>query len=136
MSLNDQAIIEEFRQNDGKVRGWSNIAPILLLHTTGARTGAERVSPLVSMPLENGWAVFASKGGADENPAWFHNVLAHPEVTIEIGTDEVPVRAREAKGDEYDRIWSRQKAMMPNFAEYERRTKRERIPVIVLEPAT
>jgi deazaflavin-dependent oxidoreductase (nitroreductase family) len=127
------AIIDEFRANDGVVGGYFAHLTLLLLHHKGARSGIERVSPLAMQPVEGGWAVFASKGGADEHPAWYHNLLANPETVVEVGAATVPVRAYEATGDEYDRIWTKQKADAPQFAEYERRTARERIPVIVLE---
>lgn len=130
----NQAVIEEFRANEGVVGGYFEHLQLLLLHHKGAKTGTERISPLAMQPVDNGWAVFASKGGADDHPGWYHNVLAEPEVTIEVGTDKVPVYAYEASGAEYDRIWSKQKADVPQFAEYEHRTKRARIPVIVLEP--
>ncbi len=132
--MNDfnQRIIEEFRANGGRVGGPFEGAPMLLLHTTGARSGAERVSPVVYQPDDGGWVVFASKGGAPTNPDWFHNLRAHPDATIEVGTDTVPVVARVAEGDERERLWSRQKERMPGFADYEQKTTRE-IPVVVLE---
>jgi deazaflavin-dependent oxidoreductase (nitroreductase family) len=81
------------------------------------------------------YAVFASKGGAPTSPDWYHNLLAHPDVSAEIGTETKPLLAREASDDERDRIWSRQKSLYPGFADYERRTSR-RIPVVILEPAS
>ena len=107
---------------------------MLLLHTTGARSGAERVSPLVYQEVGDDVAVFASMGGAPTHPAWFHNLVAHPDVTVEIGTDTVPMRARVAEGDERERIWARQKELMSGFADYEAKTDRV-IPVVVLERA-
>jgi deazaflavin-dependent oxidoreductase (nitroreductase family) len=129
----NQAIIDEFRANGGVVGGNFTGVPLALVHHKGARSGAERVAPLASQELDNGWAVFASKGGADENPGWYYNLLANPETLVEIGQETVPVRAYEATGPEYDRIWSRQKSLLPHFAEYEKRTSRSYIPVIVLE---
>ncbi|MBV8236087.1 MAG: nitroreductase family deazaflavin-dependent oxidoreductase [Acidimicrobiia bacterium] len=126
-------IIEEFRANAGKVGGPFEGATVLLLHTRGARTGLERVNPLAYQPVGDDIAVFASKAGADTNPDWYHNLLANPLTTVEVGTDTVEVRARVAEGEERERIWERQKELMPGFAEYEQKTKR-RIPVIVLEP--
>ena len=125
-------IIEEFRANGGRVGRPFDGRPVLLLHTTGARSGAERVNPVVYQADDGRWVVFASKGGAPTNPDWFHNLRAHPEATIEVGTDTVPVVARVAEGDERDRLWTRQKDLMPGFAEYERKTTRQ-IPVVVLE---
>lgn len=130
----NQAIIKEFRANDGVVGGYFAGVPLVLVHHTGARSGVERIAPLASQKVGKGWAVFASKGGADDNPAWFHNLLANPETTIEAGTETVAVVAREAQGDEYDRIWTKQKTDLPTFAEYEKKTKRPYIPVVVLEP--
>ncbi len=132
MSDFNQRIIEEFRSNDGRVGGPFEGAPMLLLHTTGARSGTERVSPVVYAEDDGRWVVFASKGGAPTNPDWFHNLRAHPDATIEVGTDTVPVVARTAGGDERERLWSRQKERMPGFVDYEQKTTRE-IPVVVLE---
>ena len=130
----NQAIIEEFRANDGVVGGYFTGVPIALVHHTGAKSGIERIAPLASQKLDNGWAVFASKGGADENPAWYYNLLSNPETKVEVGRETYEVRAYEAKDEEYDRIWNKQKSDLPTFAEYEKRTKRSYIPVIVLEP--
>jgi deazaflavin-dependent oxidoreductase (nitroreductase family) len=129
----NSGIIEEFRTNEGKVGGRFEGAPMLLLHHKGAKTGTERVNPMVFQKVDNGYAVFASKGGAPTNPAWYHNLVANPDVEVEIGTDTIPVRARVAEGDERERIWTKQKERMPGFADYERNTTRQ-IPVIVLEP--
>lgn len=126
-------IIEEFRNNEGRVGGRFEGATILLLHHLGAKTGTERVNPLVTQELGDGrWAVFASKGGAPDNPDWYHNLRANPEAKIEIGTRTAEVKARVLDGDERDRIWARQKEIMPGFADYERSTDRE-IPVVLLE---
>jgi deazaflavin-dependent oxidoreductase (nitroreductase family) len=128
-------IIDEFRANKGKVGGPFEGAPVLLLHHTGAKSGTERVNPLVYQPLDNGrYAIFASKGGADTNPDWFHNLVAHPHTSIEVGTDTVPVVSRVTEGAERETIWSAQKIAAPGFAEYEQKTTRQ-IPVIILEPA-
>ena len=133
MSDFNAQIIEEFRAHDGKVGGAFEGAPMLLLHTIGARTGADRVNPLVHGRDGDNLVIFATKGGAPTNPDWFHNLVAHPDVTVEVGTENVPVRARVAEGDERDRLWSLQKELMPGFAEYEAKTTRQ-IPVVVLEP--
>jgi deazaflavin-dependent oxidoreductase (nitroreductase family) len=134
MSDWNTAIIDEFRANAGKVGGNFEGAPMLILHTTGAKTGKERVNPLVYQAVGDDVAIFASKGGAPDNPDWFHNLRAHPDVSIEIGTETVPVRARVAEGDEHERIWTRQKELIPGFADYEAKTSRV-IPVVVLERA-
>lgn len=129
----DETIIDEFRDNDGKVGGMFEGRPLLLLHSFGARSGTERICPLIYQEVPGGLAIFASKGGADTNPHWFHNLWAHPETKVEIGSEVRAVRARVAEGDEYERIWSKQKRDLPFFAEYERKTKRAFIPVVVLE---
>jgi len=126
-------IIKEFRQNGGRVGGPFEGHPLLLLHHRGAKSGIERVSPVATQILDDDhWAVFASKGGAPTNPAWYYNLQAHPDVVIEFGISTIPVRARVAAGDERNHIWTKQKQLMPGFAAYEKKTSRE-IPVIVLE---
>jgi deazaflavin-dependent oxidoreductase (nitroreductase family) len=125
-------IIEEFRANDGKVGGQFEGAPLLLLHSIGAKSGAERVSPMMYQATNAGFAVFASAAGADKNPDWYHNLIANPDVQIEVGTDVLDVRAREAVGDERELIWTTQKRDYPGFAGYEAKTDRV-IPVLVLE---
>jgi deazaflavin-dependent oxidoreductase (nitroreductase family) len=130
----NRQIIEEFRANAGVVGGPMAGIPVLLLHNRGAKSGEARINPLVYQPLEDGYAIFGSMGGAPKNPAWFHNLLAKPEVDVEIGTRTEKVVARVVSGEERARIWERQKAEVPQFADYEQRTDRE-IPVIVLEPA-
>jgi deazaflavin-dependent oxidoreductase (nitroreductase family) len=127
-------IIDEFRTNSGKVGGPFKGAPLLLLHHTGAKTGRERVNPLAFQPVGDDFAVFASKGGAPDNPDWYYNLLAHPDTKIEVGTDTVAVTARELHGSERGEIWERQKSLMPGFADYERNADGKRqIPVILLE---
>lgn len=135
MSDWNERIVEEFRANQGQVGGAFAGRPLLLLNHKGAKTGKERTTPLMYQPVGDGYAVFASKGGADHNPHWLHNLLAHPEVTVEVGDAEVAVRARVVEGPERDAIWERQKREWPFFAEYEEKTARDQIPVVVLEPA-
>jgi deazaflavin-dependent oxidoreductase (nitroreductase family) len=126
-------IIKEFRANGGRLGGNFAGAPMLLLHTTGAKSGKERVNPMMYQEVGDDYAVFASKAGAATNPDWYHNLVAHPDAAVEIGTDTKTVRARVAAGDERTRIWEIQKERYPGFAEYERNTDRE-IPVVILEP--
>ena len=126
----NQQIIDQFRANEGKVDHFGDA--LVLLHTTGAKSGKERVNPVAYQAVPGGWAVFASKAGAPTNPDWYYNLLANPDVTIETGTETVAVRARVADGAERDEIWEKQKELMPGFAEYEEKTSRQ-IPVIVLE---
>lgn len=132
MSDWNAAIIDEFRANAGKVGGQFEGAPMLLLHTTGARSGQERVNPLVYQADGDRLVVFGSKGGAPTHPDWFHNLLANPDVTVEVGTETQARRARVAEGDEHERLWSNQKRLMPGFADYEANTTRQ-IPVVILE---
>ena len=127
----NRRVADEFRANGGKVAQFEG-RPLLLLHHTGAKTGTERVNPLVYLPVGEGFAVFGSKAGADTNPAWYHNLRAHPDTTIEVGTETLPVHARVAEGEERERIWEAQKRVNPNFAEYEQKTTRP-IPVVILE---
>jgi deazaflavin-dependent oxidoreductase (nitroreductase family) len=134
MSDWNDKIIEEFRGNDGQVGGQFAGAPLLLLHTVGAKSGQPRVNPMMYRKVEGGYAVFASKGGAATNPDWYHNLLANPHIRAEIGTGTVELVANVAVGDERERIWSAQKADYPGFAEYERKTTRQ-IPVVILEAA-
>jgi deazaflavin-dependent oxidoreductase (nitroreductase family) len=128
-------IIEEFRASGGKVGGNFAGAPLLLLHTTGARSGRERVNPMMYADLGDGRiAVFASKAGAPANPDWYHNLVANPDVSAEIGSGTRHFRARIATADEREPIWTRQKQDYPGFAGYEAKTERQ-IPVVILDPA-
>lgn len=129
----NNAIIEEFRANAGRVGGAFEGKPVLLLHHTGARTGQARVNPLMYRATEGGLAVFASKGGAARDPDWFRNLVANPQASVEVGARHYPVHARVAQGEERDRIFTRQKEEFPQFADYEKSTSRT-IPVVVLEP--
>jgi deazaflavin-dependent oxidoreductase (nitroreductase family) len=133
MSDFNAKIIDEFRANAGKVGGPFDNALVLLLHTRGAKTGQERVNPVVYQALGDALAVFASKGGAPSNPDWYHNLIANPDVKVEVGTDTIDVRARVVEGEEREPIWEKQKQLMPGFAEYEQKTSRQ-IPVVLLEP--
>ena len=133
----NQRIVEEFRANDGKVGGPFQGLSLLLLHHTGAKTGIERVNPLAYQRLgDDAVAVFASKGGAPTNPDWYHNLVANPSASIEIGTERHDVTARVAASDERRRIWEAQKEAYPNFAEYEATTGGREIPVVVLDKVT
>lgn len=131
----NRKIIDEFRSNAGVVGGPFDGIPILLLHHRGAKTGTERINPLAYRRDGDNYVVFASKGGAPENPDWYHNVRANPDVEIEVGTDSLKATARVASGEERDRLWSVQKLEFPGFAGYEDKTNRQ-IPVVVLEPTT
>jgi len=127
----NQQIIEEFRSNRGKVGGQFEGAPLLLLHTTGAKSGAERVTPVMYQRVGDDLAVFASKAGAPTNPDWYHNLVANPRASVEVGEESYDVDSRVAEGQERTRLWEAQKAAYPGFADYERKTTRP-IPVVVL----
>jgi deazaflavin-dependent oxidoreductase (nitroreductase family) len=126
-------VIEEFRANGGIAGGMFEGKPLLLLHNVGARSGTDFVTPLVYLDDGDSWAIFASKGGAPNNPGWYHNLKAQPAVSIEIGSDTVEVTAEEATGAERDRLYSTQEEQQPQFTEYAQKTDRK-IPVIVLKP--
>jgi deazaflavin-dependent oxidoreductase (nitroreductase family) len=125
-------LVAEYRANGGKVTGMFANAPLLLLTTRGAKTGTIYTTPLVYTKDGDRLVIIASKGGAPTNPAWFHNLLTHPDATVELGTDKFPVRAEEAKGEERDRLFNAQATLMPNFAEYQKNTTRI-IPVVTLK---
>lgn len=129
-------IIEEFRSHGGKVGGNFAGASMILVHHRGRVSGVERVTPLVYQSVPTGYAVFASKAGATTDPDWLHNLLAHPETTVEVGSEAIAVTVRVAEQAERDRIWERQKAAAPGFAEYEKAAAPRIIPVVVLEPRT
>ncbi len=125
------AIITEFRTNQGRVGGNFAGAPLLLLHTTGARSGQERIHPMMYLDLGDRRFVFASKAGADTNPDWYHNLIANPAVTVEVGTETYPGTARPVQGPERDRIYQEQASRYPGFGEYQEKTSRS-IPVVEL----
>ena len=132
MSDYNTQLIEQFRATGGNPTEGMNL---LLLHHTGAKSGTERVTPVVYQQLDGDRvAIFASKAGAPTNPDWFHNLRANPETTIEIGTETKRVRARVADEAERDEIWEQQKLDMPQFAGYEETAQGRTIPVVVLEP--
>ncbi|MGY2703751.1 MULTISPECIES: nitroreductase family deazaflavin-dependent oxidoreductase [unclassified Nocardioides] len=133
MSDYNATIIEDFRANHGRVGGDFEGAPLLLLHTTGARSGQERVNPVMYLRDGDRYLVFASKGGAPDNPDWYHNLTAHPDASIEVGDDVLEVRAEELPRAERDEKYAQQAALYPGFADYERNTDRV-IPVVALVP--
>ena len=124
-------VIEEFRANDGVVGGPFEGASMVLVHNTGAKSGEQHVTPLVYLPDGDRVVIFASKGGAPTNPGWYYNLKAHPDVTIEVGSETFPVTVSEAEGEERDRLFAEQVQRMPQFAEYARTAGRV-IPVLVL----
>ncbi|MGA2209568.1 MAG: nitroreductase family deazaflavin-dependent oxidoreductase [Acidimicrobiales bacterium] len=127
----NQKIIEEFRANEGKVGGQFEGAPVLLLTTTGAKSGRRHTTPMMYLSGGNGLYVFASKAGAPTNPDWFHNLVANPTVTVEVGTDQYEATAAPLEGAERDRVYAEQAKLYPGFAEYQEKTSRV-IPVVEL----
>ena len=125
-------VIEEFRSNEGRVASFAR-QPLLLLTHRGARSGTRRTNPLAYFRDGDDYVIVASKGGAETNPDWYHNLLAEPLATIEVGTDEIGVSARSADGEERERLWAMITAANPAFADYERKTRRT-IPVVILSP--
>ena len=130
----NQGVVEQFRANNGTVPGRWVGQPLLLLTTTGARSGLPRTTPLIYSTDGDRLVVIASKGGEPTHPDWYHNLAAHPEATVEVGNERFPVRASVAEGAERRRLFDQQAALMPFFAEYERKALRT-IPVVVLERA-
>jgi deazaflavin-dependent oxidoreductase (nitroreductase family) len=128
----NERVIEEFRANVGKVGGRWEGAHLLLLTTTGAKSGRRRTFPLAYLPDGDRLVVFATKGGSPTNPAWYHNLKAYPEVTVEAGTETFDATAVEVTGAERDRLYARQVALRPAFGDYEKKTTRK-IPVFALE---
>jgi deazaflavin-dependent oxidoreductase (nitroreductase family) len=132
MSEANKKVIEEFRANAGKVGGYFEQMPLVLLHTTGAKSGSERINPLAYLRDDDRIFVFASYGGAPHHPDWYWNLKAHPDVTVEVGTESYQATATEITGEERDRLYAEQGGRLPQFAEYQQKTAR-RIPVIALE---
>ena len=129
----NQSIIDEFRANGGNVGGGFDGAPMLLLTTTGAKSGQARTVPLVYLPDGDRYVVFASKAGAPTNPDWYHNLVANPSVSVEVGSDRADADAVVLTGDERDQLFAKQAERMPGFKGYQDNTTRV-IPVIALQP--
>jgi len=127
----NKAIIDEFRANAGKVGGYFAGKTLLILHTVGAKTDQERVNPVAYVVDGDRFVIVASKGGAPTHPAWYYNILAHPVVTVEVGTEQFQVRAEVATEPERTRLYDKMVGMISSFAEYQQKTTR-RIPVIIL----
>jgi deazaflavin-dependent oxidoreductase (nitroreductase family) len=125
----NQSVIERFRHNGGKVTGWTRL---LLLTTTGAKSGQPRTTPLAYSTDGDRLVIVASKGGAPTNPDWYHNLLANPIVAVEVGTDRFQARARVVEGQERERLFAHHAELMPGFAEYQQKTTRQ-LPVVLLE---
>jgi deazaflavin-dependent oxidoreductase (nitroreductase family) len=135
MSDFNQAVIDEFRANDGKVGGYFVGANMLLLHTIGAKSGQSRTNPVVYVPDGDRLVVIASKGGDDSNPDWYYNLLANPAVTVELGSEKFQARATAVTEEpERSRLYAKMVEHRSGFAEYEQKTTRK-IPAVVLERA-
>ena len=132
MKAFNAALIEEFRANGGKVGGRFEGRPVLLLTTTGAKSGRKLTQPLVYLDVDGRRLIFASKAGSPKHPDWYHNLVANPTVTVEVGTDMYQANAVVITGEERDRLYAEQVAAMPTFGEYQEKTTRI-IPVIDLE---
>ena len=127
----NQNIIKEFRENAGKVGGPFEGKTLLLLHTIGAKSGQERINPVACIKDGEHFVIIASKGGAPDNPDWYYNILAHPQVSVEYGTEIFKVKAEIAPEPERTRLYAKMVEHMPGFADYEKKTTRI-IPVVLL----
>ena len=116
----NQGVIDEFRANEGVCGGPFEGAPMVLINMTGAKSGRELCSPLVHSTDGDDVIIIASKGGAPEHPNWYHNLVANPSVTVEVGTDKWEATAALTEGDERTRLYAAQAAMMDNFNDYEK----------------
>ena len=136
MSDFNQKIIAEFRENDGVVGGYFEGQTVLLLHTTGAKSGKERVNPVVTIEDDNRYVVVASKGGAASHPDWYYNLKANPRVNVEVGAEKFEAQATITEEPERSELYAKMVERMPGFAEYEEKTAGIRtIPVITLNRA-
>ncbi len=124
-------IIDEFRANAGKVGGQFDGAPMVLITTTGAKSGQQRTNPLVYLPDGDRVVIFASKAGAPTHPDWYHNIAANPSVHVEVGAESYDATAEVVGDAERERLYAAQVAVMPGFADYAAKTDRV-IPVVVL----
>ena len=131
MSDFNQQVIAEFRENGGKVGGYFENMTLLLLHTTGAKSGLERVSPVATIPDGDRWIIIASKAGAPSHPDWYHNIAANPEVEVEVGTEQFKAHATITEEPERTELYAKMESVNPGFGEYREKTDRV-IPVITL----
>ena len=138
MSDNNPKVIADFKQSGGKPGGYFEGLPVLLLYAIGAKSGQERLTPLMYLQRkpDGPWYIFATDGGAPKNPAWFHNIVAHPDIDIEIGDgttiERIPVHARVLEGEEHTTIYAEQARLFPNFGLYAQQTTRDIIPAVEL----
>ena len=132
-SLFGEEHVRRYRETDGEVGYIWNGAPILLLTTTGRRTGEPRTTPLIFGRDGNAYVLIASQGGAPEHPGWYRNLAREPEVEVQVKAEHVRGRARTAAGEERERLWRRMAEIWPAYDEYATRTERE-IPVVVIDP--
>jgi F420H(2)-dependent quinone reductase len=125
----NERVVKEFREHNGEVKGWG---PLILLTTTGAKTGQARIIPLMHVPYGNSVLAIASKGGAVNNPTWYHNVLAYPDVTVEVSNEKFTTTARVLTGKEREKAFAKAVEVFPPYGEYQKKASRE-IPVILLD---
>ena len=128
----NRRVVEEFRANGGHVQGWG---PLILLSIKGAKSGQTRVYPVMAVPEGEDYFAVASKGGAPQNPLWYNNLVAHPDITVEIGNEMFPATARELTGEEREQAFAKAVSVYPSYADYQRKTDRQ-IPVFLLERRT
>ncbi|HKV87393.1 MAG TPA: nitroreductase family deazaflavin-dependent oxidoreductase [Candidatus Dormibacteraeota bacterium] len=128
----NRGLVEDIRTNGKPTSGPFFGRPVLILTTEGARSGETRTNPLVYTPEGDAYVIVASKGGAPTSPSWYHNLVAHPHVTVEIGHDKFKARARATEGEEYERLFKKHADINPGFWDYKKKTDRK-MPVIVLE---
>ncbi len=128
----NRQVVEAFRANGGKVEGWG---PLILVTIKGAKSGQPRVYPLMAVPYNGTYLAVASKGGAPQNPLWYNNLVAHPDVTVEVGNETFAATAKLLSGEERQRAFEKAAEVFPPYAEYQKKTERE-IPVFLLERHT
>jgi deazaflavin-dependent oxidoreductase (nitroreductase family) len=132
-SLNQARVVAEFRANGGKVGGYHAGMSLLLLTTTGARSGQRRATPLTYLPDGDRYVIAAANAGAPANPAWYHNVVANPRVTVEAGTETFDAIVTIAAGTEREALYQRCAAAYPQLADYQASTARE-VPIVIITP--
>ena len=125
----NQQVTEQFRANGGRVEGWESL---ILLTIKGAKSGQPRVYPLMKVPYDGSYLAVASKGGAPENPLWYNNLVAHPDVTVEVGSEKFAATARQLTGEEREQAFTKAISVFPPYGDYQKKTSRE-IPVFLLE---
>lgn len=136
MATFNATIIDEFRANNGTVDTMGFGRSLVLVHTIGAKSGDERIIPLAGIPVDDGWLIAASAAGSPNNPAWYHNLLAHPDIEVDFpsgdGISSTPARAVELTGTERDAAWQKFVDRSSTFADYQVSAGERTIPVFAL----